>query len=224
MRKRTPGWIVGGLCLAVIGCQNSPAPSGRDESNRLGEVEADVYRRAEMERSEFYAREVDRLRADLRLAEESIVAMESGLRGFQSRANAVSALAEARIALERVGPKVPWRMSEIDEARDKLAEGSRQLDAGHVGSAVFFASRARRITETLRAEVQQVSAWSEKRYIDSAQVNLRTGPSVEHRVVDVLVAKTPVFPERTHANWTLVRTPTGQVGWVNAQLLRQRLH
>lgn len=183
------------------------------------DVEAEVYRRAELERSEFYAREVERLRADLRQAEESIVAMESGLRGFQSRADAVSAVAEARIALERVSSRVPWRIDEVREAHDKLDEANRQLEADHVGSAMFFASRAQRITEALRAEVKQVSAWTEKRLVRSQRVNLRTGPSVENRVVAVLVAETPVFPERRHEGWTLVRTPTGQVGWIHADLL-----
>ena len=71
--------------------------------------------------------------------------------------------------------------------------------------------------------MRQVAAWSEKRLVESEQVNLRTGPSVEHRVVDVLVSRTPVFPERYHSNWTLVRTPTGQIGWVYDDLLGPEL-
>ena len=128
-------------------------------------IESEVYERAEMERIEFYEREVERLHADLRQAEESLVAMESGLRGFQSRADAVSAVAEARIALERVGPRVPWRHEQVSEARGKLEEASRQIEEGHVGSAVFFASRAHRITESLREEAGQVDAWQDKRIV-----------------------------------------------------------
>jgi hypothetical protein len=182
-------------------------------------IESDVYARAETARVEFYEREVERLRADLRQAEESLIAMESGLRGFQSRADAVSALAEARIALERVGPRVPWRQDQVSEARDKLAEAGHQIEEGHVGSAVFFASRAHRITESLRVEAAQVEAWADKRIVLGKMVNLRAGPSTRYRVVDVLVAATPVFPERHSGNWTLVRTPEGRVGWVYASLL-----
>ncbi len=65
-----------------------------------------------------------RLRADLLQAEESIVSLESGLRGLHTRADAVSAVAEARIALERVSRSAPWRRDRIAEAREKL-EGSR---------------------------------------------------------------------------------------------------
>ena len=182
-------------------------------------IESEVYERAEMERIEFYEREVERLHADLRQAEESLVAMESGLRGFQSRADAVSAVAEARIALERVGPRVPWRHEQVSEARGKLEEASRQIEEGHVGSAVFFASRAHRITESLREEAGQVDAWQDKRIVLGVMVNLRAGPSTHHRVVGVLGEETPVFPERHAGSWTLVRTPRGRVGWVHASLL-----
>lgn len=218
MRNVRSGFLLLAPCLGALGCQVLAGPFGaKPPHDSL--IESEVYRRAELERTEFYAREVERLRADLKQAEESIVAMESGLRGFQSRADAVSALAEARIALDRVARNVPWRSDRVLEARGKLEEADRQLESGHVGSAVFFASRAQRITETLRAEERQVAAWSERRLIQRERVNLRAGPSTAHRVIDTLVAETPVFPERHHQGWTLVRTPTGQVGWIATALL-----
>lgn len=219
---------IASLC-ALTGCQSLgiPAPDfrallGKQEPAYDGPtIESDVYRRAELTRSEFFEREVERLRADLRQAEESIVAMESGLRGFQSRADAVSALAEARIALDRVERKVPWREQQVREARAKLSEAADQLDRGHVGSAVFFASRAQRITASLLDEARQVEEWSDRRLIDGKRVNLRAGPSLAHHVIDRLAESTPVFPERAHADWRLVRTPSGQVGWVHESLLQK---
>jgi hypothetical protein len=220
-----------GLC-ALVACQhaegpNAVVPSSEDASaecaSAVGSSESPFdtasYRRAEAERVEFSEREIERLRADLQQAEASLVAMESGVRGFQSRANTVSALAEARIALERVSPSVPWRQDRVEEAHTKLAEASRQLQAGHVGSAVFFASRAQRITENLQAEVRQVAGWPQKRLILGDRAELRTAPSGEADVVVILVALTPVFPERSHSDWTLVRTPSGRIGWVLASRL-----
>ena len=64
-----------------------------------------------------------------------------------------------------------------------------------------------------------VEAWADKRIVLAKMLNLRAGPSTRHRVIDVLVAETPVFPERHAGNWTLVRTPEGRVGWVYASLL-----
>jgi len=203
-------WIAG--CALILACQHGTAPGG-------GLFDIDIYRRAEAERLQFYEREVQRLRADLAQAEQSLVAMESGLRGSQSRADAVSALAEGHIALERVSASVPWRAERVAEARAKLAEASRQLEAGHVGSAVFFTSRARRITESLQLEAEQVAAWSDKRLVAGDHVYLRAGPSREQDVVDTLTLRTPVFPERSFQDWTLVRTPDGRIGWVYASLL-----
>ena len=213
--------LLAGLC-ALVACQHAEGPSAEDpnsEGPSEGLFDAASYRRAEAERVEFFEREVGRLRADLQQAEESLVAMESGLRGFQSRANAVSALAEARIALERVSPSVPWRQDRVEEAHSKLAEASRQLQAGHVGSAVFFSSRAQRITENLQAEVRQVAGWSQKSLVLGEGAELRTAPSDKADVVNTLVAHTPVFPERSHHDWTLVRTPSGRIGWVRASRL-----
>jgi hypothetical protein len=38
-------------------------------------------------------------------------------------------------------------------------------------------------------------------------------------VLAVLYRQTPVFPERSESSWTLVRTPSGQIGWVHEALL-----
>jgi hypothetical protein len=165
-------------------------------------------------------REVARLRADLQQAEDSIVQLESGLRGLHTRADAVSAVAEARIALDRVSKSVPWRHERVAEAHAKLEEADRQLASGHLGSAVFFAGRAQRITDSLRAEVQQVAKWSAHRVIRGDRVNLRSAPSESANVVDVLAAEMPLFPERSLPDWTLVRTPDGRVGWVHRALLK----
>jgi hypothetical protein len=225
MRTKSASLAV--LALA-LGCQSPGSGRGGSHWFSAGSApdppvepaeEVEVYRRAEAERLEFFEREIARLREDLARAEASIVAMESGLRGSQSRADAVSALAEARIALDRVSRRVPWRKDRVEEARTKLAEAQHQLDLDHVGAAVFFASRAQGITESLSQEAKLVSAWPGLRVVAGERVNLRAGPSVQQPVLAVLAHETPVLPERGEGDWTLVRTPSGQVGWVHAPLL-----
>jgi hypothetical protein len=221
---RRAAWLAA-LGLLAPGCAGSggfsafpwSAPEPEPAAPRVDEVE--VYRRAEAERTEFFEREIERLRADLAKAEASIVAMESGLRGSQSRADAVSALAEARIALDRVSRQVPWRQDRVAEARAKLDEARRQLDLDHIGSAMFFASRAQGITESLDSEARLVAGWPGRRLVGAPRVNLRTGPSREHPVLAVLLEETPLLLERHQHEWALVRTPAGQVGWVYAPLL-----
>ena len=221
---RRAAWLAA-LGLAAQGCTGPGLLQGGfwsdppAESASSGRDEVEVYRRAEAERIEFFEREIARLRDDLAKAEASIVAMESGLRGSQSRADAVSALAEARIALDRVSRTVPWRSDRVEEARAKLDEAQRQLDADHIGSAVFFASRAQGITETLALEADLVAGWPGRRLVGVPRVNLRAGPSRVHPVLAVLLEETPLLLERNESDWALVRTPAGQVGWVHAPLL-----
>jgi hypothetical protein len=181
-----------------------------------------VYQAARREQTAHLEREVARLRADLREAEQAMVAIESGLRGVNSRADAVSSLAEARIAVERASQRVPWRPAQVQEAYAKLEEAERQLEAGRPGSAVFFASRARRIAGTLDEEAARVAQHASTRFIRARRVNLRENPSTDARVIGVLNEDTPVFLERGEGDWVLVRTAAGPVGWVHASLLRPR--
>ena len=221
-----------GLALA-LGCQSpafdgwlhrsesAPAPAEPAAPPEPPEpIDSAIYQRAQEERREYLEREVERLRADLQQAEESIVSLESGLRGLHTRADAVSAVAEARIALDRVSKSAPWRRDRIAEAREKLSEADLQLAADHLGAAMFFAARAQRITESLRAESEQVARWNARRVIRGDRVNLRAEPSEQSSIVLVLLAQTPLYPERSLPEWTLVRTPDGRVGWVHSTLLK----
>ena len=120
------------------GC-SSPPPDQPSEMDRLADL---VLRRAETDRIEELERQVERLRADLRHAEESLVTAESGLRGSQTRADAVTALADARIQVRRGADAATWRRAEIGEAQAKLEEADAQIADEHFGAAVFFVYRA----------------------------------------------------------------------------------
>jgi hypothetical protein len=208
------------LALALCGCAldlpiRRPSPA---EAPRRPDLELASYR----ERTAYLESEVERLQQDLRQAEASLVAIESGLRGAHTRADAVSAIAEARISVERAEKQAPWRRAESAEARDKLAEAEQQLAAGRTASAVFFASRASRIAEGLLAEARQLERHPAARFVSAPRVNLRAGPSTDAPVLEVLHESTPVLPEREEGEWVLVHTLRGPVGWIHAALLEPR--
>jgi hypothetical protein len=216
---------VGILALALAsalwapGCAllGKPEPPVQEAS---GEPDASVYRRADADRLMLLEHEIERLRADLRVAEETLVAVESGIRGAQTRAEAVSMLAEARIEVGRAAKRAPWRADSVTEAEAKLEEADRQLAANHIGSAIFFVSRASRIAATLVGEADLVSKAPVTRYVKGSRVNLRSGPNTESPVLAVLPPELPVFPESDAGEWVLVRTVSGKVGWVHATLLQ----
>jgi hypothetical protein len=219
---REQGAILGRLAAAALaglwlgGCALfAPAPPAPPPER----LDVSVYQRVAAERAEVLERENERLRADLRAAEETLLAVESGMRGEQRGAEAVSKLAEARIQVDRAARRAPWRASVAAEAREKLDEAERQLGAGHIGSAIFFVSRATRIAAGLDAEADLVSRSPDARNVKPYRVNLRAEPNTESQVLAVLGSKLPVFVEGTEGDWALVRTVSGQVGWVRSDLL-----
>jgi hypothetical protein len=206
-------------CAAFQGIAVVPAPELRETVAAVEVTE--IYARADDTRSLLLELEVKRLRADLHEAEESLIAIESGLLGVQGRADAVSALAETRIEIARAARHAPWSIERIEEARQKLAEAERQFQAGHTGSAVFFASRAQRIADGLNDEARRVANTPSATFTHAYRVNLRAGPSTQHEVLAVLVSSTPVFREHSDGDWLMVRTTTGVVGWIHASLVRE---
>jgi outer membrane murein-binding lipoprotein Lpp len=177
--------------------------------------------KAQAKRADLLALEVARLRADLDQAERVLSSGDSAEGSVHSRADAIATIAEARIALERVADRATWGAEEISEAGARLAEADRQVEAGHFGAAIFFASRAQRIAESLQDEVRIAEQETATAIVVGERVNLRTGSSTEDGVVRVLARDTPVFAEGRDADWVLVRTAGGDVGWVHASLIRE---
>lgn len=213
------------LSLIVGACATAPpAPLVEPEPAVAVRIEPspEMLRRADADRARILENEIERLRADLRSAEETLLAVESGMRGAQGRAEAVSGLAETRIRVERAARNAPWRVQEAVEARTKLAEAERQLAAQHIGSTIFFVSRARRIADSLDAEAERVRETRNVTFIRGNRVNLRQAPSQRSNVLSTLPARLPVFVEDVDGDWSLVRTATGQVGFVYTSLLTSR--
>ena len=211
------------LCMTACVSSSSPPPAAPvSPPPRVVEPSSEVLRRADADRVRALEFEVERLRADLRAAEETLLAVESGMRGAKGRAEAVSALAETRIAVERAARSAPWRGDALREAREKLAEAERQLAAGREGAALFFVSRARRIAASLEDEAHGVAANPAAHFIGGSRVNLRAGPGQSAEVLATLNPGAPVFVEAREADWALVRTPAGRVGFVRVDLLSPR--
>jgi hypothetical protein len=186
-------------------------------------IDVEIYRRAAQKRADRLAREVERLKADLRQAEEALVMAESGLRGSHSRADAVSRLAEVRIQIDRAAKAAPWRAQAIEEANLKIEDASRQVQAGNFGAALFFVYRAERIASNLESEADQVYGSASTRFVRGQRVNLRAGPSTMASIIDVLTSGTPVFPESRERGWVLVRTADGRLGWIHGSLLANQV-
>ena len=222
------------LALPLQGCQQFGALSSIFEGQPvaappepvaepvMSAEKADLFRRAETERATDLAREIERLKADLRRAEEALIEAESGLAGTHTRADAVSSLAVAKIQVERAALRTPWRRTTIEDTRAKLAEAETQVAEGRYGAALFFVYRARRVAESLIDEAELVERSGDARFIHARRVNLRAGPSTDTPVLSVLEAGTPVFPRTQQGEWILLQVSGGPTGWVHQNLVGGR--
>lgn len=206
------------LLIALGACATPPPPAPPPEPSCEPELAA--VKSANRERTALLEREVQRLEVELDEAEQALGAVESGLRGTKSRADAVSGLAEARIEVERASRQTRWRPQALESAGAKLSESERQLEIGKYAAAIFFSSRAARIADELIEESEWAAAHPKARFVKAHRVNLRTGPSLDERVKQVLPRGTPVLPESEAGDWLLVRTAGGRVGWIHATLVR----
>ena len=209
------GLIAGLAVVQLVGCAAAAPPS----EPAPPVIASAVYRRAAVDRTGRLEAEIRRLSADLKQAEEALIQAESGMRGTYSRADAVSALAESRIEVERIAARAPWRDAEISEARAKLDEAELQIDQDHFGAALFFIRRAERMAADVEREARAVENTPNALFVAGRRVNLRAGPSMTDAIVQVLGEGSPVFPEDRADRWILVRAATGSVGWIHSSLL-----
>jgi len=204
-------------CATQLPDERSPAPEllAARERAQAAELEARV-QRARVEQLEAT---VENLRLDIAAAGQTLIAIESGLRGEYTRADAVSELAEVRILMTRAAAATPWRPFEIATGHEKLEQADRHVRAGHFGSAMFFASSARRIGTSLIDEAERIGRQPGARFVSVERANLRAGPSTQADVLETLERGTPVVSDRTRDGWQQVRTLPGRVGWIHGDLL-----
>lgn len=216
-----------GLALALLGCAacttlgESASRRARAETVACTEQAAlqEAEQRASSARIEQLEAEIGRLQSDLAQAQQVIVAAESQLSGAHTRALAVRSVAEARSELESAAARAPWKRAEVEQAGQLLAEADQHLLAGHFGAAILQASRAERVASAITEAFVEVRSTRGALQVAVARVNLRADPSTEGEVIDSLVRGTPVLPERSEADWALVRTPQNRLGWVYLPLL-----
>lgn len=162
---------------------------------------------------------VAKLQDRLAHTEGELAALETQLGETHNRADAVSALAAARVAVQRAARDAPWDTLEINAANDRLEVAEGHIDQGDYGAAAFFAYRANQAAERLISDAKQMDEPNITMFIKGERVNLRAGPSTENDILDVLDEGTPVFSIHRNANWVHVRTLSGEEGWVHASLL-----
>ncbi len=221
------------FCISVIGCGALPQKPGANQVEPIKETFSEdaaksnivtkVILKADTERIEQLEREIARLKVELTRAEETLVAVESGLQSGYTRADAVKSMAEAQIRLEKTTGLAPWHTDKITQAQDKLKTAQSHIDAERFGAGLFFIYRVNSIVKNVNNEAEAIRTSPNLLFVKKKRANLRDGPSTNHKVVTTLAQDTPLFLEDRSEKWVLVRTLSRMVGWIHAGLVTREV-
>jgi hypothetical protein len=147
--------FLGRLATAEARCATNlarlyvPGAAG-DKAARADDPEAATrLRRAEDERRRLEER-VSLLQRELELTEMEVVRTKARLQGIETKAEASSAIAEARILMTRLDARDRATLSRCQELLDKA---EHQIGENNFGAAVFFARKAQDIATKSREPV-----------------------------------------------------------------------
>jgi hypothetical protein len=211
------------LTLLSTGCAQLPDDielPGWPLSRSRPDAELEELRRdrARLEiRGERLEREIERLRTDLRHAEQALGTRESAV-APPGRTDAVSAHADARTRVDIAADLLPADSATLKEAQRALLESEYHLLAKNYSTSLFYAGRARRGADSLilNADGEPVTL-----RVTGSHVRLRGEPNTSSDVRGMLQREARVAPEGRDGDWVRVRTESGDVGWVHESLLDQ---
>lgn len=210
------------VVLALGGCAQQPTVAPPVEPPQRAQRIEQLTRETRTLRAEVQEtrRALARLDHELGESQRELARLAAELRPVRSRAEVVSALADARVALDRVGEDAAtWESSRINEGREQLSEAERHLAADRVGSALFFVLRARRIATDIREYRELVARDADMKYVRVDQANVRTEPSMDGAIVTVLGRATPIRSLGRDDGWMRILAPDGQYGWIYGNLV-----
>jgi uncharacterized protein YgiM (DUF1202 family) len=167
------------------------------------------------------------LQRDLELTETEIIRTKARLKGIETRAEASSAIAEARILAGRLDPKA--RAATLALCNENIAKAEQQLGAPAVnyGAAVFFAMKAQDIAKKAQeaSDPGRHLATEEERpppqptyRVKARSANVRKGPDVTEEVLGEAPEGTKLEASAIKGDWVKV-TYNGATGWVSRALL-----
>jgi hypothetical protein len=180
-------------------------------------------RRSEEDQRRLEERVVLLLR-DLELTETEIIRTKARLKGIETRAEASSAIAEARILAGRLDPKA--RAATLSLCNDNISKAEAQLTAVNYGAAVFFATKAQDIAKKAQeGESGRHLGPDDERPAPQASyrvkvkgANIRKGPDISEEVLAEAPEGSVLAATAVKGDWVKV-TFDGTTGWVSRSVV-----
>jgi hypothetical protein len=164
------------------------------------------------------------LQRDLELTETEIIRTKARLKGIETRAEASSAIAEARILAGRLDPKA--RAATVSLCNENIAKAEQQLTQVNYGAAVFFATKAQDIAKKAQEGSSDSSRHGEDERpsvqatfrVTAKSANIRKGPDVAEEVVAEAPEGSTLAASAVKGDWVKV-TYNGVTGWVSRSVV-----
>ena len=159
--------------------------------------------------------ELDRTREDLEYAEKQFISLERGLQNNETKASAVASLAEAKLAYDAILRAKPDAQNrpDVQTAAAKIENSDQLLSERRYGASVYFSKRALNMLSDKHDE-------RNIRIVSVKRANLRTGPGLEHQVLDRVALGTVLVELESASSWYKVRMVDGRAGWIHKSVTR----
>jgi hypothetical protein len=159
------------------------------------------------------------LQRDLDITETEVIRTKARLKGTATKAEASSAIAEARILVRRLGD-ARGPSASLARGQELIAKAEELLDQENFSAAAFFALRAQEVA-TKAPAVRDTAERTppQPRYVVRAAVaNIRRGPGTGEPVVGRAPRGAQVVALAVRWEWVKV-THAGVTGWIHGSLL-----
>jgi hypothetical protein len=169
------------------------------------------------------------LELELQSALEELIRSQANALNVQSRAFAVSRIAEVRVELASFrASRDPALTDRLDRAEEFLDRADGALEQDNVGGAAYLAERASELVRQVKTVAEIRSTVPSElipivppRYIEvSAVGNLRKAPSINSVRVGSVEPGTRLRAVARQGEWYQVETERGDEAWVHRRLIR----
>jgi uncharacterized protein YgiM (DUF1202 family) len=169
------------------------------------------------------------LELELHSALEELIRSQANALNVQSRAFAVSRIAEVRVELASFRASRDAALADrLDRAEEFLDRADKALEQDNVGGAAYLAERAselvrqvKTVAEIRSKEPAELIPIVPPRFIEvSAAANLRKAPSVNSGRVGSVEPGTRLRAVARQGEWYQVQTEGGEDAWVHRRLVR----
>lgn len=169
------------------------------------------------------------LELELKSALEELVRSQTSVRNVQSRAFAVSRIAEVRVELQSLKKRQdPALTDRLHRASVFLDHADRALEEENVGGAAYLAERASELLRQVRtiAEIRESSPTEliplvpARKLVALAVANLRKAPSSDSEKLGAVEPGTELRAIARRGEWFQVEVEGKDPAWVHRRLVR----